>query len=185
VEPQPITEVADRREMYPLVRLRKLRPDGTAYINWYCYRLPNKAGFVRLFVPARTPRLHVTGSWTPDGVAIVAIDPARSYVVHWWQAEPRAGFYVDAARSIEIRSGLVSYVDLYLDLAYEGDDWRLLDEEELSVLSEEDARLARSAIGDVRQLIASGSPVFDANDDMWAIPDDAWSLEPRRVRRVV
>ncbi len=92
---------------------------------------------------------------------------------------------VDAARSIEIRSRVVSYVDLYLDLASEGEDWRLLDEAELLAASEDDARLAREAVAHVRQLIATDSPLFDAGDEMWSVPADAMGLEPRRVLRVL
>lgn len=169
-------------DVYPLVRLRKLRPDGTAYVSCYLYRLPDKAGFVRLFVPPRTPRLHAAGSWTPDGIAIVAIDPARPYVFHWLRGEERA------ASTLKLpdpsRSGRGSFLcGLYLDLACEGGDWRLLDEAELLAASEDDARLAQEAIAHVRQLIAPDSPLFDASDDMWSVPADAISLEPRRVLR--
>ena len=171
--------------MYPLVRLRKLRPDGRVHVSWYCYRLPDQAGFVRLLVPPRTPRLHANGSWTPDGFSIAALRPDRSHVVHWWRDGKRAGFYVDAARSVDIRSRVVSYVDLYLDLASDGGEWRLLDEDELSAASEDDARLARSAIEEVRRLVDTGSPLFDPAGEMWTVPADALTLQPRHVRRLV
>lgn len=103
---------------YPLVRLRKLIPDGSVRIGWFCYRVPDRNGSVRLFVPARTRRLHAKGSWSPDGISIVALDPTRNYVVHWWRGDRGAGLYVDTARSIDVRLGIVSYVDLYLDLAW-------------------------------------------------------------------
>jgi Protein of unknown function (DUF402) len=170
--------------MYAPVRLRKLKADGTAYISWNCYRLPDHDGFVRLFVPRGTPRLHAKGSWTPEGVSIAAIHPELPYVVHWWRSETRGGFYVDAARSVDVRADTVSYVDLYLDLAYEGQDWLLLDEDELAAASEEDARHARDAIEQVRNLIASGSSLFDEGGDMWRVPPDAMKLEPRAVERL-
>jgi hypothetical protein len=163
--------------------LRKLKADGAVYVSWNCYRLPDQDGFVRLFVPRGTPRLHAKG-WTPEGVSIAAIHPQRPYVLHWWRSETRGGFYVDAARSVDVRSDTVSYVDLYLDLAYEGQDWLLLDEDELAAASEKDARQARDAIEQVRQLIAAGSSLFDEGDGMWRVPPDAMELGPRAVERL-
>jgi hypothetical protein len=170
--------------VYAPVRLRKLKADGAVYISWHCYRLPDQDGFIRLFVPRGTPRLHTKGSWTPEGVSITAIHPQRPYVVHWWRSEARGGFYVDAARSVQLRADTVSYVDLYLDLAYEGRDWILLDEDELTAASEDDARRAREAIEEVRRLIAAGSSVFDEGGDMWRLPPDAMELKPRVVERL-
>ena len=178
VSPVKLTRV------YPLVRLRKLKADGAVYVSWNCYRLPDQDGFVRLFVPQGTPRLHAKGSWTPEGVSIAAVHLERPYVVHWWRSQKRAGFYVDAARSVQVRRGTVSYVDLYLDLAYEGQDWLLLDEDELAAASEEDARHARDAIEQVRQLIAAGSSLFDDDGMMWRVPPDALDLDPRVVDRL-
>lgn len=170
--------------MYPPVRLRKLKADGGVYVSWNCYQLPDHDGFVRLFVPPNTPRRHAKGSWTPEGVSIAAIHPERPYVVHWWRSATRAGSYVDAARSVDIRSDSVSYVDLYLDLAYEGVDWKLLDEDELVAASEEDARQARDAIEQVRRQIAAGSSLFDERGAMWHVPADAMDLEPRLVEQL-
>jgi hypothetical protein len=169
---------------YLPVRLRKLKADGAVYISWSCYRLPDHDGFVRLFVPRGTPRLHTKGSWTPEGVSIAAMHPDRPYVVHWWRSDTRGGFHVDAARSVELRADTASYVDLYLDLAYEGQDWLLLDEDELAAASEADAQLAREAIEQVRRLIAAGSPLFDPTSKMWRIPEDVTNLEPRPVLRL-
>ncbi|MBA3431760.1 MAG: DUF402 domain-containing protein [Actinobacteria bacterium] len=154
------------------------------YITWYCYRLPDHGGFVRLFAPSGTPRLHSKGSWAPDGVSITALHPQRRYVVHWWRGDGRSGYYVDAVRSIEISSSLVSYVDLYLDLAFEGREWLLLDEEELHAASPDDARLAREAIAEARAQIEAGGSLFDPHDDIWAVPTDAMGLMPRPVERL-
>ncbi len=154
------------------------------YVSWYGYRLPDHDGFVRLFVPSGTPRLHSKGSWAPEGISVTAIDPLRPYVVHWWRSEERAGYYVDAVRSIEVGSSVVSYVDLYLDLAYEGREWMLLDEEELRAASEDDAHLARDAISEARALIEAGASLFDASSDIWTVPADAMSLTPRAVERL-
>jgi len=170
--------------VYQPVRLRKLKADGGVYVSWNCYRLPDHDGFVRLFVPRGTPRLHSKGSWTPEGVSIAALHPERPYVVHWWRSDTRGGFYVDAARSLEVRATTVSFVDLYLDLAYEGRDWMLLDEVELSAASEEDAVQARVAIEQVRQQIAAASPLFDKGSAMWRVPPEAMDLEPRAVERL-
>lgn len=156
----------------------RIAPAGNGDISWYCYRLPVEASFVRLFVPSGTRRLHASGSWSPDGVSIAALHPERSYVVRWWRGEGRSGFYVDAARSIAVRPSVVSYVDLNLDLTYDRGSWCLLDEDELSQASEEDTRLARRAIAEVRRLIAAGDPLFDASGDLWTIPADALRLKP-------
>jgi len=120
-------------------------------------------------------------------LSIAAIHPERPYVVHWWRNESRGdgGFYVDAARSVDIRSDTVSYVDLYLDLSNDrGGDWKLLDDEELTAASEHDARLARDAIAEVRQLIGAGNSLFDETSEMWSVPDDAMSLRPLAVERL-
>lgn len=170
--------------MYPLTRLRKLRPEGTAYVSWYTYRLADHDGVARFLVPNGTARVRIGGAWVPEGVSIAAARPDRPYVVHWWESGGRTGFYVDAAREIRIESGLISYVDLYLDLACDDGSWKLLDEEELAQASPEDARLARSAIAEVRALIAAGDPLFQQGGDMWAVPQDALSLRPRRARGV-
>ncbi len=172
--------------MYPPVRLRKLKADGTVYASWNCYRLPDRGGFARLFVPQGTPRLRAEGSWIPDGISIAAVHPDRPYVVHWWrsQTEPRAGFYVDAARSVQVRADAVSYVDLYLDLSNLRGEWKLLDDDELTAASEHDARLARHAIAEVRQLIDAGNSLFDETGDMWSVPVDAMGLRPIAVERL-
>lgn len=171
--------------MYPLVRLRKLTPDGTVRVSWYCYRLADRAGFVRLFVPSRTRRLHVNGSWRPGGISVVALDRDRPYVVHWWRGEDRQGFYVDTARSIDVQRDTVSYVDLYLDLSFDKGAWSVLDEEELSLASREDAKLARRASDEVRTLVARGDPLFDPDGDPWALPAEVGALRPRHVRKLV
>lgn len=96
--------------------------------------------------------------------------------MHWWRGEDRQGFYVDTARSIDVRRDTVSYVDLYLDLSYDKGAWSLLDEEELSLASPADAELARRAIDEVRTLVARGDPLFDPDGDPWALPAEVSAL---------
>lgn len=171
--------------MYPPVRLRKTRPDGSVRISWYGYRLADYGGFARLFAPRRTPRLHAGGSWAPDGVSIAAIDPSRPYVVHWWKDDEQVGFYVDTARSIQIADDVITYVDLFLDLSFHDGRWKVLDEEELALASPEDADAATRARGEVETLIRRDDEIFRFDGKLWAIPGDALELMPRSVDRLV
>lgn len=165
--------------MYPLVRIRKAQPDGIVRWSWFAYRIPDRDGFVRLFVPKNTPRRHPGGTWAPDGPSIAAFDPARPYVVHWWQREDQAGFYVDTVRSVEIGEDTVSYVDLFLDLSFHDGAWEVLDEDELVAASSHDALAARASRSEVERLIARKDPLFDMRAALWEVPPDAMTLTPR------
>jgi len=165
--------------MYPLVRIRKVQPDGIVRWSWYGYRIPDRGGCVRLFVPRATPRRHREGTWAPEGTSVIALDPARPYVVHWWEGEGQTGFYVDTVRSVEIGAETVSYVDLFLDLTFRDGAWQVLDEDELVAASAEDARAARASRAEVERLIARGDPLFDLRAALWEVPPDALSLVPR------
>jgi hypothetical protein len=155
-----------------------MRPDGALRIAWQTYRLDDRGGFVRLFTPPLTPRFHESGTWSPDGPSIALIDPSRPYVVHWWNQDRASGFYVDAARSIDITDREVTYVDLFLDLSFRDGQWELLDEDELPLASVTDAAAATAAIAEVRKLIETQDRIFDVHDALWEIPADAIRLAP-------
>lgn len=172
--------------MYQPVRLRKLRPDGTVRASWWGYLLDERGGFTRLFVPPLTPRLHTAGTWAPDGVSVAAFDPARPYVVHWWSGiHEGEGFYVDAARTIEIGSDTISYVDLFVDMSFHDGSWHTLDEDELVLASADDALAATGALGEARRLIAATDPLFDLRSELWTYPPEARALPPRVVEALV
>lgn len=166
---------------FPLVRIRKLLPDGTLKVVVFAYRLPDYDGWARLLIPNGTTRLHTRGTWTPDGLTIAALDPQRPYVVHWWRGPAASGFYVDIARSIEIRADVVDYVDLLLDLSSVDGHWKTLDEDELPQLTADDRALALRAAAEVRGLIARGDPLFDPDGTVWALPAGALELPPRQA----
>jgi len=81
----------------------------------------------------------------------------------------RCAWTIREASGAELRADTASYVDLYLDLAYERQDWLLLDDDELVAASAADAEQAREAIEQVRRLIAAGSPLFDPTSKMWRV----------------
>lgn len=167
--------------VYRPFRVRKLEPDGTLRWTWRGHRLEDRGGFVRLFVPSRTPRRHSQGEWCADGISIVAVDPARPYVVHWWSGADGDGFYVDTARTIEVADGVISYVDLFLDMSFRHGVWRLLDEDELSLASAADAAGATSAVAEIRRSIEGRDPLFDLRSELWTLPPDATTLPPLSV----
>jgi hypothetical protein len=165
--------------VYPLVRIRKVQPDGVVRWSWFAYRIPDRAGSVRLFVPPYTPRRHQNGTWAPDGPSVMAIDAGRPFVVHRWERDGQTGFYVDTARSIEIGADVVTYVDLFLDLSFHDGAWRILDEDELTLASEDDVLAARASRAAIEQLIALRDPLFDPDADLWRVPPDVAELQPQ------
>ena len=167
--------------MYPLVRIRKVQPDGIVRWSWFAYRIPDHGASLRLFVPAFTPRRHQDGTWAPDGTSVVAIDPRRPFVVHRWEREGLKGFYVDTARSIEVGDDVVTYVDLFLDLSYTDGAWHVLDEAELAMASPDDALAARASRAEVEQLIADRDPRVELDAEIWRLPSEVASLRPNEA----
>lgn len=170
--------------MYPAVTIRKFLPDGSQKLVIACYRLPDRRGFARFFLPDHTTRVHTRGTWTPEGISIAAFDPSRPYAIHWWRGPEGSGFYVDAARSIALENDGVSYVDLFIDLTNHGGTWRTLDEEELGLLSPADAVIARRATDEILAMAQHRHPILDPGGDLWQVPDDALTLPALPIPRL-
>ena len=86
--------------MYPPIRIRKYLPDSTLKLVVHAYRIADRDGWARFFIPSGTTRLHTKGTWTPEGISIAALHPERPYVVHWWKNQTMTGFYVDMATEL-------------------------------------------------------------------------------------
>src|SRR3989442_29657 len=72
--------------MYPLVRIDKLHPDGSPRAAWLGYRLPDIAGWARVWAPPHTPRAHTQwGGWTAAEPLLTALSTAERFVpsLYW------------------------------------------------------------------------------------------------------
>lgn len=164
--------------MYPRIRVEKRHPDGTPRAAWEAYRIDDHDGAVRLWAPARTPRIHVNGRWVPDGPILTTWRPGESFVTAWWQEADATELYVDIVREAVVTPTSFAYVDLYVDVMLRDGITRSKDEALLAQLDEDEAERVLAIRDDVIAVMGSGRSPFHLGDPRWRVRDDVLVLAP-------
>ncbi len=168
---------------YPVIRVDKLHPDGSARASWYGYRIPDRDGAARVYRPGRTRTIHVLGIWTPTEPGVSAFHPDWGFAVHRHEKDGASHLYIDIVRSVDIRRDAIVYVDLYLDVMAEPSGVREKDEDLLVRLADEEAARVRRTRDEIRRLIPAGFPALRRDGPFWEVPTDARALPPKMRRR--
>src|SRR2546428_8362754 len=101
--------------MYPLVRIDKLHPDGSPRAAWLGYRLPDIAGWARVWAPPHTPRAHTQwGGWTAAEPLLTALSTAERFVPSLYWDSDGFTFYLDIVRQVRVTEHGFAFVDLYV-----------------------------------------------------------------------
>jgi hypothetical protein len=164
--------------LYPRVRVDKLHPDGSPRAAWEAYRIGDHDGAIRLWAPARTPRIHVNGHWVPDGPILTTWKPGESFVVSAWEESDATELYADIVREVMVTPTSFAYVDLYVDTMLRGGRVWSKDEELLSSLTATEASRVLAIRDDLLKAMSSASPPFRISDPRWRVSAAVRALAP-------
>jgi hypothetical protein len=164
--------------MYPKIRVDKLHPDGSPRASWEGYRIEDHEGAVRVWTPARTPRIHVNGRWTPDSPFVTAWVPGEPFVVACYEDQDGIALYLDIVREVFITPTRFAYVDLYVDVILKNGTVISKDEELLARLAKDEARSVLATRDRLLRAVAAGAPPFRVSHPRWQVPDEARVLPP-------
>ena len=113
-------------------------------------------------------------------ISLFRLDRPFTVSCHGPRGEKR--FYVDVAHRVRIEPDAIVFEDLFLDVMVEADGVvSEKDEHQLVALAAVTQALARMARDEVRRLIRTGDPLFDAGSPYYEIPADATGLAPSRL----
>jgi hypothetical protein len=163
---------------YPKIRVDKLHPDGSPRAAWEAYRIEDHEGAVRVWTPARTPRVHVNGAWTPDSPFVTAWVPGEPYVVACYEDADGIGLYIDIVRECRVAPTSFAYVDLYVDVILKNGRVVSKDEELLNNLANDEARSVLAIRDRLVRRVRSGEPPFSPGDPRWHVSVAARALVP-------
>src|SRR5260221_2879902 len=152
--------------MYPIVRVLKRIPDGSIWQRYRAYRLPDVDGMTRVYLPGGTGWWNPLGGWVTaaNSRSVNLFHPDLPFVISCQGPEDAKRFYIDIVRSSTVTDGLIEYLDLYLDVMI--DVSRAVsekDEEHLHRLDQAERDRVLRARDEVRDRIAKGDPLFDAD----------------------
>jgi len=165
--------------MHELVRVDKRIPDGSIWQSRYGYRLPDHEGWARVFDPVGTRWSNRLGGWTQEHPGVTVAHPKRAFVVSCHGPERAKRFYIDIARPPAISAAVIDFVDLFLDVMIDPSGHVTeKDEEQLAVLTLEEAAFARRARDEIRMLIVAADPLFDPRSSYYTIPAAVAALPP-------
>lgn len=167
--------------MYPSVRVDKLHPDGSSRAAWSGYRLPDVQGWMRVWTPPHTPRVHVRGVWTPAEPLVSVFRIGQAFVPHLYWDPDGLTFYVDVVREVRVGPDAIAYVDLYVDVILHAGVVTTKDEELLERLASDEGRRVLAARDALVARARDGDALFDPSSALWHIPDDARGLPPGRA----
>ncbi len=164
--------------MYPLIRVDKLHADGSPRASWEGYRIEDADGAVRIWTPARTPRIHVSGRWTPESPLLSAWVPGDPYVVARYEDAGGLAFYIDIVRECRITPERFAYVDLYVDVIRWPGGITSKDEELLVKLERDEADRVLAIRDQLLAAVRGGEPPFEYGHARWQIPAEIRGLPP-------
>ena len=164
--------------MYPRIRVDKLHPDGSPRASWEGYRIEDRDGAMRIWTPARTPRVHVSGRWTPDSPFVTAWVAGEPFVVACYEDADGIALYIDIVRECRVTPARFAYVDLYVDVILKNGRIVSKDEEHLAKLSPDEARMVTATRDRLLQAARAGERPFRINDARWNVSDEARALAP-------
>lgn len=164
--------------MYPLIRIDKLHPDGSPRASWQGYRIADADGAVRVWTPARTPRIHVNGRWTPDSPFVMAWGPGQPFVVACFEDADGIALYIDIVREVIVTPVRIAYVDLYVDVILKNGVVLSKDEELLTRLDEREAQGVLATRDLLLRAVRAGEPPFQVKHPRWHVPGRDRELPP-------
>lgn len=171
--------------MYPKIRVDKLHADGSPRASWEGYRIEDADGAVRIWTPARTPRIHVLGRWTPDSAFVTAWVPGEPFVIARYEDAEGPAFYIDIVRECRVAPDRFTYVDLYVDVIRWSGGVKSKDEELLTKLTADEARSVLATRDRLLAAVRAGDAPFRFDDPRWSVPPDARALPPGRELELV
>ena len=164
--------------MYPKIRVDKRHPDGSPRASWEGYRVEDADGAVRIWTPARTPRVHVNGRWTPASPFLTAWVPGEPFVVARYEDSEGLAFYIDIVRECRISPDCFVYIDLYVDVIRWHGGITSKDEELLAGLAPEEAMRVVATRDLLLAAVRARSAPFQFDHPRWSVPPDAQTLPP-------
>ena len=165
--------------MYPLIRIDKRIPDGSIWQTRWGYLLPPVEGWTRVYQPTGTRWSNPLGGWTAKADGISIFNPERSFTIACHGPDGEKRFYIDIAHGVRVAGDVLEFVDLFLDVMIDASGTvSEKDEHQMIFLSGDDRRVARAARDEVRELIKTGDPLFDARGRFYGVPEDAKALPP-------
>jgi hypothetical protein len=164
--------------MRPFIRIDKLHPDGSPRAAWQGYRIADADGAVRTWTPARTPRVHVNGRWTPDSPFVTAWVPGDPFVVACFEDTDEIALYIDIVREVIVTPTRIAYVDLYVDVILNNGVTTSKDEELLTRLDGDEAQRVLTTRDRLLRAVRAGDAPFQANHARWHVPEADRALPP-------
>jgi hypothetical protein len=165
--------------MLPVVAVQKRIPDGSIWQRYRAYRLPDREGVARVYLPAGTGWWNPLGGWTTSEPGVSLFHPERPFVVNCHGPAGAKRFYIDIVAASDIGPERIEYHDRYLDVLIDpAGTVREKDEHQLDWLVPAERAAVRRARDDVRARIAAGDPLFDPASAFFAVPDAARELPP-------
>ncbi len=164
--------------MRPFIRVDKLHPNGSPRASWQGYRIADTDGAVRVWTPARTPRIHVNGRWTPDAPFVMTWVPGEPFVVACFEDADGIALYIDIVREVIITPVRIAYVDLYVDVILKNGVVVSKDEELLTRLDAGEAHGVLRTRDHLLRAVRAGDGPFQMNHPRWQVPDEDRALPP-------
>lgn len=165
--------------MYPLIRIDKRIPDGSIWQTRWGYLLPAYAGWARVYEPAGTRWSNPQGGWTTEVEGMALFHPDHHFTIAFYGPREEKRFYIDIAQGVRVDTGVIEFVDLFLDVMIDPSGVvSEKDEHQLVFLPPEMRAFARYTRDRVRRLIMPRNELFEPTSAFYAIPDDALSLPP-------
>ncbi len=164
--------------MYPKIRVDKLHPDGSLRAVVEGYRIEDHDGAIRVWVPPRSPLVHVNGRWVSESPRITAWEPNTPFVVSYFADAGGHGLYIDIVREVTVTPDRFAYVDLYVDVLLYGGKVTTKDEELLSRLSRDEAAFVLMTRDVLVRAVRANVPTFDLRSARWTISDEVRALPP-------
>jgi hypothetical protein len=169
--------------MYPLIRIDKRIPDGSIWQTRWGYLLPPVNGWVRVYQPTGTRWSNPLGGWTAKTPGMSIFHRDRSFTIACHGPSGQKRFYIDIAHRVRVEPALIEFFDLFLDVMIDpAGAVTEKDEYQLVFLPAALRDFARAARDEVRRLIATGDPLFDARSAYYALPADTATLNPTTER---
>lgn len=147
------------------------------------YRLADHTGLARVYQPAGTPWWNRLGGWTQEHPGVAIFGDRLPFVVSCHGPEDRKRFYIDVVRRSRVGVGVISYLDLYLDVLIDPDGAvSEKDEEQLVGLLPDERSAVRATRDLIRTKIAAGDPLFDPTGPFYRVPAAVLALPPVALR---
>lgn len=118
----------------------------------------------------------MNGQWTPDGGFVTAWHPPDPFVVACHSAPRDFALYIDIVRAVDVATSRFAYVDLYVDVLLDHGRVSSKDEDLLSRLDPDEARVVIEVRDALLDAVRAARAPFHAGDPRWRVPDEVRDL---------